>query len=290
MSWCPFATWMELQPESDGQSLIVPDQFIVHSLAAPWTAQRTYEYWRDSSNLESHFGLGYAGDLGQYIGTQTRADANAAANRRANGHGAVSLETASNTGATDPWTDEQVDVIVDLGIWLHEEHMIPLRICRTWDDPGYGYHRLFSEWNPSAHACPGAARIEQFRDLVFPRIKNGEGSMAAVDLTDAAVAAVALATANKLIAGGGVLETTDVSNVATATTAKLTAAGGVLDTIRIQGAANGSSLTALSSSLAAAHGKLDAVKATLDAIDLSDLPEDIAAKLNGLRFVLQEGV
>lgn len=289
MSWYPGATRMELQPESDAQPLIIPDQFILHSLAAPWTAQRTYEYWRDSSSLESHFGLGYAGDLGQYIGTQTRADANAAANRRANGHGAISLESASNTGATDPWTDEQVDAIVNLGIWLHEEHMIPLRICRTWDDPGYGYHRLFSQWNPSAHACPGSTRIEQFHDLVFPRIKNGEGSMAAVDLTDAALDAVALRVANKLIAGGGVLESTDIANVATATTARLTAAGGVLDTVRAQAAANGSSLTSVAASLAAAHGKLDAIKATLDAVDLSQLPADVAAKLNGLRFVLQEG-
>jgi len=291
MSWCPFATRMELQPESDSQPAIIPDQFIVHSLAAPWTARRTYEYWRDSTNLESHFAVGYEGDLGQFIGTQTRADANGVANRRSNGHGAVSLESASNSGATDPWTPEQVDVIVDTGIWLHEEHpTIPLRICRTWDDPGYGYHRLFSEWNPNGHACPGNARISQFMDEIFPRIKNGEGSMAAVDLTDAAVAAVALATANKLIAGGGVLETTDVTAVATATANKLTAAGGVLDVIKTQSASNGTGISGLGLSLVSAHAKLDAVQATLDAIDLSDLPAEIAAKLNGLRFVIQEGV
>jgi hypothetical protein len=283
MSWCPFATRMELQPESDSQQAIVPDQFIVHSLAAPWTARRTFEYWRDSTTLESHYGLGYAGDLGQYIGTQTRADANAAANRRANGHGAVSLESASNKEATDPWTDAQVDVIVDLGIWLHEEHAIPLRICRTWDDPGYGYHRLFDAWNPSAHSCPGPVRVEQFRDLVFPRIKNGEGSMAAVDLTDAALDAVALRVANKLIAGGGVLEASDIANVATAVTTRMTATGGVLDVVRAQATANGTSLSTV-------HAKLDALKLLLDDLDLSGLPEDVAAKLNGLRFVLQEGV
>lgn len=290
MSWCPFATRMELQPESDDQPAIVPDQFIVHSLAAPWTARRTYEYWKDSTNLESHFAVGYAGDLGQFIGTQTRADANGVANRRANGHGAVSLESASNANATDLWTTEQVDVIVDVGIWLHEEHAIPLRVCRTWDDPGYGYHRLFSEWNPNAHACPGSNRIEQFMDEIFPRIKNGDGSMAAVDLTEAALDAVALKVANKLIAGGGVLETTDVSNVATAVSAKLTVTGGVVDTIRAQSAANGTALTALGTSLATAHSKLDAVQTTLNALDLSGLPDDVAAKLNGLKFVLQEGV
>lgn len=170
MAWYPAAKKMELQPESDAQPAIKPTQFILHSIVAPWTPERTYEYWRDSTNLESHFGLGYDGSLGQYIGTQTRADANAAANRRTDGTGAVSLESASNTAASDPWTDAQVDAIVKLGVWLHQTHAIPLRICRTWDDPGFGYHRLFKEWNPNAHSCPGDARVKQFHEVVFPGI------------------------------------------------------------------------------------------------------------------------
>jgi len=169
MAWYPGATKMELQPESDSQPAIRPTQFIVHSIVAPWTPQRTYEYWQ-TVNLESHFGLGYDGSLGQYIGTETRADANAAANRRADGTGAVSLESASNLSASDPWTAAQVEALIKLGAWLHEEHGIPLRICRTADDPGYGYHRLHSAWNPDGHACPGDARVKQFKEVVFPGI------------------------------------------------------------------------------------------------------------------------
>lgn len=170
MAWYPGATKMELQPESDSQPAIRPTQFIVHSIIAPWTAKRVYEYWRDSTNLESHFGLGYEGDLGQFIGTQTRADANAGANRRPDGTGAVSIETASNLEGSDPWTGEQVEELIRLGVWLHEQHGIPLRICRTHDDPGFGYHSLFSQWSTSGTACPGAARIKQFREVVFPGI------------------------------------------------------------------------------------------------------------------------
>jgi hypothetical protein len=173
MSWFAGAKKLELQPESNTQPSITPDQFILHSLAAPWTAQRTYEYWRDSTNLESHFAVGYGGDLAQFIGTQTRADANASANRRANGHGAVSLESASDLKASDKWTDAQVNQIVAVGVWLHKEHGIPLRICRTWDDPGYGHHRMFSEWNPNGHSCPGDARAAQFKSVIFPRIVAG---------------------------------------------------------------------------------------------------------------------
>jgi hypothetical protein len=161
---------MELQPESDAQPAIKPTQFILHSIVAPWTPQRTYEYWRDGTNLESHFGLGYDGSLGQYIGTETRADATGAANRRADGTGAVSLESASNLQASDPWTAEQVESLIRLGVWLHEKHGIPLRICRAADDPGYGYHRLFTAWNPDGHSCPGDARVTQFKTVVFPGI------------------------------------------------------------------------------------------------------------------------
>lgn len=169
MAWYPAATKYEL-PESDSQPAIKPTQFIVHSIVAPWTAKRTYEYWRDSTNLESHFGLGYAGDLGQFIGTETRADANASANRRPDGTGAVSIETASNTKGSDPWTVEQVEALIRLGVWLHQRHGIPLRICRSASDPGYGYHRLHAAWSTSGTACPGDARVKQFRDVVFPQI------------------------------------------------------------------------------------------------------------------------
>ncbi|MET7437931.1 N-acetylmuramoyl-L-alanine amidase, partial [Streptomyces sp. NPDC005568] len=170
MGWYPGATRMELQPESDAQPAIRPTQFIVHSIVAPWTPKRTYEYWRDSTNLESHFGLGYDGSLGQYIGTHTRADATGAANRRPDGTGAVSLESASNLEASDPWTAEQVETLIQLGVWLHQTEGIPLRICRTADDPGFGYHRQFSEWNPDGHSCPGDARVRQFKEVVFPGI------------------------------------------------------------------------------------------------------------------------
>ncbi|MFD8404674.1 N-acetylmuramoyl-L-alanine amidase [Streptomyces anulatus] len=170
MAWYPRAKKYELQPESDSQPAIKPTQFIVHSIIAPWTAKRVFEYWRDSTNLESHFGLGYEGDLGQFIGTETRADANAGANRRADGTGAVSIETASNLQGSDPWTDAQVEELIRLGVWLHQMHGIPLRICRTPSDPGFGYHSMFSQWSTSGTACPGPARIRQFREVVFPGI------------------------------------------------------------------------------------------------------------------------
>lgn len=186
MAWYPGAWKLELQPESDSQPRIRPTQCIVHSIVAPWAPRRTYEYWRDSTNLESHFGLGYGGDLAQYIGTETRADANAGANRRSDGTGAVSIETASNTSATDSWDEGQIEALIDLGVWLHRTHGIPLRICRRHDDPGFGYHRLFREWSISGTACPGDRRVRQFKEVVFPgivaRVNGQEEDMEARDV------------------------------------------------------------------------------------------------------------
>lgn len=198
--WWPGAVRMELQPESDAQPAIRPTQLIFHSEAAPWDEKRLLEYWQQT-NLEAHFGVDFDGSAGQYIGTQTRADANAGANLRADGTGAVSVESASNTESTDPWTDEQIEVFVRLGAWMHEEHAVPLRICRSHSDPGYGYHSLFPQWSTGGTACPGPARIKQFRDRVFPGIVARATGETTVTLTQKEIDAVASATAGKVLAG-----------------------------------------------------------------------------------------
>ncbi|WP_327679470.1 N-acetylmuramoyl-L-alanine amidase [Kitasatospora sp. NBC_00458] len=170
MAWYEPAEKMELQPESDEQPAITPTQAIFHSVAAPWRPRRMFEYWRDSTRLESHFGVGYDGSVGQFVGTETRADANMHANRRADGTGAVSVETASDDQATDPWTDAQIAALIALGVWLHQRHGIPLRVCPSWDAPGFGVHRMFPEWSDGGTACPGPVRLRQFHDVVMPSI------------------------------------------------------------------------------------------------------------------------
>ncbi|MBB5103334.1 hypothetical protein FHS40_002387 [Streptomyces spectabilis] len=111
----------------------------------------------------------------QYIGTQTRADANMHANQRGDGTGAVSVETASNLKHTDPWTSSQISALIKLGAWMHRTHGVPLRICRSATDPGFGTHRMFAAWSNGGTACPGDARQRQFRELVFPGIVKAAG-------------------------------------------------------------------------------------------------------------------
>lgn len=170
MSWYDRAVRMEL-PENRTQAKIKPTQVIYHSIAAPWTAKRTFEYWRDSTNLESHFGLAFDGTLAQYMSSEVRADANNKANVRA-----ISLESASNLNHTDPWTLEQLYKLIDVGVWAVVTHGIPARKPERWDSPGIGYHRLFSEWSVSGTACPGDARVDQFNKEVLPEIQRHTGN------------------------------------------------------------------------------------------------------------------
>ncbi|MFD4830112.1 N-acetylmuramoyl-L-alanine amidase [Streptomyces uncialis] len=166
MAWYPEAARLELRPESTQQSAIRPTQLILHSVVAPWDEHRIYAYWRDSTSLESHFGLDFDGSLGQYLPTTIRADANASANRRPDGTGAVSIETASNLQSTDPWRDDQLDALADLGVWLHRTHGIPLRKCSTPSSPGIGYHKMHLSWSTRGTACPGTTRTAQFGELL----------------------------------------------------------------------------------------------------------------------------
>lgn len=154
-----------LIPESSTQAHITPTQFILHSIIAPWTIERVQEYWMQAGiNVESHFGVGYAGTVGQYVDTGVRADANVSANNRA-----ISVETASNLQGTDKWTAEQVTALVALMVWAHKQHGIPARICRTETDPGFGIHKMFSGWSGGGTDCPGPARTTQFHNEIFPK-------------------------------------------------------------------------------------------------------------------------
>jgi len=59
-----------------------------------------------------------------------------------------------------------------------------------------------------------------------------------------------------------------------------------LAAVASQASSNGTGISALGTSLVAAHAKLDAVKVLLDSLDLSQLPAEIAAKLESLKLVV----
>jgi len=67
---------------------------------------------------------------------------------------------------------------------------------------------------------------------------------------------------------------------------KVRAAAGTLDTILAQAKVNGAGISVLRTQLEAANSKLDAIKAELDAVDLSGLPAEIAEKIESLKMTV----
>ena len=115
------------------------------------------------SKVESHGFVTKTGHLEQYRDTDFEADAQLLGNPFA-----LSFETQGYGAGL--WTAEQIATIKRLMLWCRDEHGIPLRVVTSYNDPkgGWGFHRMFKEWNPNAHSCPGDDRVKQFNDVLVP--------------------------------------------------------------------------------------------------------------------------
>lgn len=166
MSRYPGATFRPLA-ENSTEPLITPTQLILHS--AVTKADSLWGYFqRKDIELESHLYVQHDGDCEQYIDTGRQADANYKANVRA-----ISVETWDN-GDPDhlPWNEAQLLRLVDIAVWAHRTHSIPLRLAPSWDAPGIGGHTLYpTMWtNVKGKTCPGQARKPQIA-VILSRAK-----------------------------------------------------------------------------------------------------------------------
>lgn len=163
------ARWRPL-PEQGTQRRIKPTQLVLHSAVGRGSV---WGYFAKASVVvESTFWIGLDGRAEQYMDSAEKAEAQALGNPRA-----ISVETADD-GHPDrfPWTDAQVETLAQLAAWCHREHGIPLRVCPSWDAPGIGYHRLWRQWNPNTHSCPGTVRVRQVPQIIAraQQIVSGE--------------------------------------------------------------------------------------------------------------------
>ena len=148
-----YGTWKGL-PEAASQPIIRPTQMIAHSIVG--SARSAYNYFRDGTSLESHWIFPYDGAAWQLMESNRRADANYLANRWPNGTGALSAETEDNRDPdNDPWTDPQVDRLIDWFRWGNAMFAIPLVLPENPADPGIGYHTLWpNHWSKYAGKTP----------------------------------------------------------------------------------------------------------------------------------------
>jgi hypothetical protein len=172
MARMPGAVW---RPLAEAQTHLQPrkTQVVTHTMVG-YLKGTDALFRRSNIVTESTFGVGgpwdgadLDGSIWQWMDSLARADANFAAN----GPG-ISIETSDGGDPGHPWSAKQIDSLLAIYEWCIKEHGIPRRICRNPNDPGFGYHSLFDEWNHSAHACPGDTRIAQWHDIVIPRLLN----------------------------------------------------------------------------------------------------------------------
>lgn len=166
----PGAKW---RPLSDVQTepLIVPTQLIWHTMVG-YLATTEAMFRKDGyTGVESTFGLGGKydgasdGTLYQWQSINHQADAQFAGNVRAN-----SIECSDGGHWTEPLTDAQAEASILLGVWWCQQTGVKPAKCVAWDAPGFGYHRMFPEWNLKAHSCPGDARAAQLEQDIWPDI------------------------------------------------------------------------------------------------------------------------
>lgn len=177
MALIPFATH-KLIPAGSNDPPIIPIGIIWHVDAG--NAYDLYDYFRyRSGGIESHGHIPLDGELFQYRNTGYEADANLKANsfyKDGKRYGYLSFETQGYGRGL--WTPAQLRKMKMVMEWGHEEHGIPLRVCRNPQDPGIGYHTLFgapSAWTPVAKSCPGPDRKKQFHNTIVPWLEAGGG-------------------------------------------------------------------------------------------------------------------
>jgi hypothetical protein len=163
MARYPAAAWRPL-PEADREPLITATQVILHTAVAK--ASSLYGYFsRADVTVESHFYVNQTG-VEQYVDTARQADANRNANVRA-----ISIESWDNADPEHtPWTETQMDLLVDLVAWSCRTHGIPVVKCAGPNGPGIGWHSMWgapSPWTPvPGKTCPGGPRIAQMPELI----------------------------------------------------------------------------------------------------------------------------
>lgn len=167
---CPFAEWRPLGRQTE-QRIGVPRIFIVHTMIG-YLAGTEAMFRRDGySGTESTFGIGgsWDGDLDGAIWQWQDLAHSADANFDANAY-ATSVETSDGGKLRVGWSARQAESLIKLGVWWCKATGNPAKLVTSPDGRGFGWHAQFREWNRTAHDCPGAVRLGQYKSEIVPEI------------------------------------------------------------------------------------------------------------------------
>lgn len=165
--WYPKAQRKPLGPQTE--HVIRPRIFIVHTMVGSLRGTHGMFSRNGYTGTESTFGIGGPGDLDGVVYQWQRLDYSADAQGAGNAY-STSVETADRANPNNPWSDAQLEALIDLGTWWAKNVGAPARIVDSTIDRGFGWHRQFKVWNPNNHSCPGDVRLKQYRRDVIPAI------------------------------------------------------------------------------------------------------------------------
>lgn len=178
----PGAVFKPLSASNTEPSIGVPRLLVWHTMQG--FLKGTFDLFRKNgyTGTESTFGVGgpwdgeaLDGTVWQFQHLGRQADAQAAGNAFA-----TSIESSDGGNPTRPFSDAQLTAHVRLGVWWCEQTGVPPVRALEFNGRGFGYHRMFTQWNPHGHSCPGDARARQLETEVWPEIAhllhhNGSG-------------------------------------------------------------------------------------------------------------------
>lgn len=166
--WLPRAIRKPLAIDRSRDPLIHPVGAVFH-IAVSEAESLFGDFKSRTDGIESTGYIRRRGATEQYRPLTTECDAQADGNSWVRGgtrYGFTSWES-QGMGAGQ-WTDFQVAEIQRIIEHLHHYWAAPLRTAPDWNQPGFGYHRLFDRWNPNGHSCPGDDRVAQWHDVIEP--------------------------------------------------------------------------------------------------------------------------
>lgn len=180
-------------PEAYTQSYMTPTGICLHSDASRDQKNSDgsvkdvdlYGWWTQTG-AESHIQVAWSGVAYQYMPFNRVAHANGSGNGFL-----ISFETQSrSTSSLLPWSDAQIDTIVDIILFLNKEWGIRLEFDSNFYSKGITYHSVRIKGNNPVHptqflsskeggktyssafgkTCPGPKRIQQIFDVILPRL------------------------------------------------------------------------------------------------------------------------
>lgn len=161
---------------------ITPVGDIFHVAVSEGSSLQDY-FWHRSGGLESTGYIRRDGTIEQYRPLDVECDAQWDGNSWVEGGKRYGFNSWETQGMGEgQWTAEQLASIMRIISWKHQHYGTPLRLAPAWNAPGFGYHRLYQQWNKSGHSCPGPERVVQFNNIIVPWMHQGGTSQEVDDM------------------------------------------------------------------------------------------------------------